>query len=333
MKEIKTEQKLMEYPQHTQSTDWFSPEYTYQFPRKIQGAVYDENRIMVSINRYTGEIQSYTVRWTPALTLPSQESILSADQALKKLLKQHEMELVYSRMHIGTDDMDSEYSNRLVYRWRPVDPSYSMNYIDAQNGELLDHSGRKIPRSDIQAFEAAISGHWVERTARLLAQQGVIDMETFNPEEKITRIEAIKMMVKIHGSRSFTGHVMESSGDVGFVDVMEQDEDFRYIQWAIRYGIMENKLEAFQWQETLPREEMAQMMINLLQYGELSKAADIFIVQYEDSEVISEKNWGAVAISKGLGLVDSDKKYFRPKEAATMAEVADMLYKVAGLLQ
>ena len=332
MDEIKTEQRMIEYPQHPEFAEWISPEYNYQFPRKIGDALYDENSIMVSIDRYTGQIQNYTVRWTPELTLPSQENIISADQALDRLLEQFEIELAYNRINTSTDYMEPEYSRRLVYRWRPIDPSYPMNYVDAKDGTPLDYSGRSIPGRDIEAFEAVISGHWVERTAKLLAQQGVIEMEGFKPEEEITRIEAVKMMVKVRETDYYRGYGMEGAEDVRFVDVMEQDEDFRYIQWAIRYGIIENKPEAFQRDETLPREEMAQMMINLLGYGKLSKSADIFTVNYEDAEVISKENWGAVAISKGLGLVSPDQNNFRPKEASTMAETADMLYKASGLL-
>jgi hypothetical protein len=32
---------------------------------------------------------------------------------------------------------------------------------------------------------------------------------------------------------------------VRYVDVVEHDEDYRYIQWAIRYGIIDNVPEEF----------------------------------------------------------------------------------------
>jgi hypothetical protein len=73
-------------------------------------------------------------------------------------------------------------------------------YIDAVTGVFLDYNGRAVPEQDASGFEAAISGHWVERTAKLLAQQGIIDTVAFSPDEPITRMEAIKMMVKARGT-------------------------------------------------------------------------------------------------------------------------------------
>lgn len=329
--EIKTEQKMLEFPQFAEESEWISPEYNYQFTRKIGNAFYDENSIMVNINRYTGEIQNYTARWAPGLTLPSQDRIMTADQALRMLREQFELELAYTRINVSTDYMKPEYNKRLVYRWRPVDPSSPMTYIDAHDGTPLDYSGRSIPGRDREAFEKAISGHWVERTAKLLAQQGIIEMENFKPEEEISRIDAVKMMVKIRETDYNVGYRMEGGEDVRFVDVMDQDEDFRYIQWAIRYGIINNKPEAFQREETVSREEMAQMMVNMLGYQRLSQASDIFSLNYEDVQDISEKHKGAVAISKGLELISPDQTSFRPKDASTMAETADMLYKASGL--
>lgn len=333
IKEIRTEQSMTDGGLWGDRPEWISPEYNYHFPRIIGKAVYDENSIMVSIDRHTGEVKNYTVRWTPSLTLPTQEDLLKPDQALDLLKNQFTLELAYIRVNENVNTENPKERIRLVYRWRPSERSSLASYLDAKDGSFIDYSGRKIAVNDKESFEAAISGHWVERTAQLLAQQGILDIDGFEPDQSIARIDAIKMMVRLLENSGFQRYQVAGAEDVHFEDVMEQDEDFRFIQWAIRYGIIDNKPEIFHREADVSREEMTQMIVNLLGYKELSAATHIFTLDYNDADNISEEYWGAIAISKGLGLISAETFEFRPKEATTMAEMAEMLYQASSYLK
>lgn len=304
-------------------------EYYYNFPRLIDGVLFDENQISVGVNAQTGNITTYTDRWSENLVLPRASGVMAQEQALERLLSNYRMELAYFRYNASSDYMNPDYETKLVYRWMPREATASYPYIDAVSGQFIDYNGRTMPDRDAQGFEERIAGHWVERTARLMAQQGIIDTTIFSPNEPITKMDWVKMMVKARGT-DFYGPVMEMGGDkVEFTDVSETDEELRYIQWAIRYGYIDNLPEDFQRDANISREEAVKMIVRFMGYRTLSEVQGIFQLHYDDTTEISPSAVGAVAISQGLEII-SEGGAFRPKDMMTMAEAAQMLFKAVA---
>ncbi len=301
-------------------------EYYYNFPRLIDGVLFDENQISIGVNAQTGKITNYTDRWSEDLVLPRKSNVMNQEQALEKLLSNYRMELAYFRYNASQDYMNPTYETKLVYRWMPNESTTSYPYVDAVSGQFIDYNGRTMPDRDATGFEERIQGHWVERTARLMAQQGIIDTTIFNPNEPITNMGWVKMMVKARGT-DFYGPVMEGMGGdkVEFTDVSETDEDLRYIQWAIRYGYIDTLPENFQRNALVAREEAAVMMARFMGYQKLAEVQGIFRLQYDDAAQISLDAVGAVAINQGLEVI-SEGGSFRPKDSLTMAEAAQMLF-------
>jgi hypothetical protein len=305
-------------------------DYYFQFPRIINGIVFDENHLSVGVNANSGKITSYTDRWSDSLTLPQTEDAMSQEQALKSLLENFRLELAYFRYNQTQDYMNPDYQVKLVYRWMPKESTANYPFIDAVTGTLLDYSGRPAPERDAASFEAAIAGHWVERTARLLAQQGIIDTAAFSPNQAVTRMEAVKMMVKARGT-DFYGAEGDMGGEkIRFVDVTEQDEDYRYIQWAVRFGFIDNLPEQFERDLPVSREEAAVLVARFMGYRKLAEATGIFTVDYSDAETISTDALGAVAINLGLGTISGGSGTFRPLDNTTMAEIAEMIYNAVA---
>ncbi|SMP67894.1 YcdB/YcdC domain-containing protein [Anoxynatronum buryatiense] len=328
--EIRTWQRSLQQREIMDGQVMQPTEYYYYFPRIIEGIVFDENNLSVGINATTGTVTNYTDRWSDTLTLPRAENLMTARQGMEALLKNYRLELAYLRYNTNYDSMYPEYETKLVYRWMFNEATSNYPYVDAQDGTQLDYNGRALPQQDSQGFDARISGHWVERTARLLAQQGILDTTSFDPDEPVTRMDAVKMMVKARGM-DYYGPMMEAGGDekVQFVDVSEADEDYRYLQWAIRYGYIDNQPQEFQREATITREDLALWMTRFMGYRQLADATHIFQVPYADADTISQKALGAVAINYGLGIINGTGQ-FRPQDEATMAETADILYKAVA---
>ena len=304
-------------------------EYYFQFPRLIEGILMEENHIAVGINAVTGQITNYTDRWSESLTLPRGDQVMSAARAQQSMLNNFELELAYFRFTPQYDMMNPQHETKLIYRLVPGDVNANYPYIDAITGTRLDYNGRGMPARDSSGFEARISGHWVERTARLMAQQGILDTTLFSPDESVTRMEAVKMMVRARGT-DYYGPMMDMGGEkVEWIDVPETDEDYRYIEWAVRYGYIDNLPEAFEREALIPREEMAEMLVRFMGYQALAAADEIFRVDYLDSNSIAKEALGSVAISRGLGIISSGG-YFRPNDNTTMAELAEMLFKAVA---
>ncbi|MDW7670605.1 MAG: S-layer homology domain-containing protein [Bacillota bacterium] len=306
-------------------------EYYYNFPRVIAGVLFDENNLSVNVNARTGKVTNYYDRWSDELTLPRADQVMGAERALELLLANYQLELAYFRYNPSYDYVNPQYETKLVYRWMPRESTANYPYIDATTGTSLDYNGRALPERDAQGFEARITGHWVERTARLMAQQGIIDTAHFSPDEPVTRIDAVKMMVKARGT-DYYGPMMDKGGEgVEFVDVPEADEDYRYIEWAIRYGYIDILPEEFQRDANITREEMAVMMARFMGYRQLAEVKDIFRVSYSDAGNIDDSALGAVAINSGLGVISRRNSVYRPKDDTTMAEMVEMLYKAVAL--
>ena len=325
--QIKTDQVFYTYGEYVDGKEIPPMEYYFNFPRKVNGVLYEENSINVSFNNRTGKMQNLTCRWQEEVNFPAVGKALTNDEAKNVLLQYNGVEMAYYRFNLSTDYQNPKYETKLIYRLSPEKPQFNMYMMmDALSGKPIDYNGKEIPDYDMADFDAVIKDHWVERSAKLLAQQGILDPAAFKPEEAMTKMDVIKILVKARGMDYY--HPMEKALDskTDFSDVREDSDDYRYVQTAIRYGIIDNKDGAFNGSSTVTRQELAVLMVKTLKYDALAKASDIFTLDYDDKDVVSQELKGYVAITKGLELFREESS-FRPKENATMAEVADMVYK------
>ena len=325
--QIKTEQVMVRYDNMPEGS--MPPmEYYYFFPRKVNGVLFEENQINVSFNAKTGKIQNINCRWNEDMKFPPADKAISLDKARDIFYDKNELELAYFRFNTNNNYQNPVFDTKLVYRTVPKKSMYgSFNFIDAVTGKMVDYNGRPLPDDSTNNFDEVIKGHWIERTAKILVQQGIVEKSNFQPDNKITKMDVIKMLVKARGMDYYYPMMKEVALDqVQYSDVPQDSADFKFIHLAIRYGIIENDGGKFNGDAKVTREELAVMVTKLLRYEGLAKAKHIFNLSFPDKASISADLVGYVAICEGLGLIDG-KNNFRPKDAATMAEVADVIYK------
>jgi hypothetical protein len=125
--------------------------------------------------------------------------------------------------------------------------------------------------------------------------------------------------------------MIRDMGDLKFTNTKKDDPNYGYLKMAVKYRFIEDKKEAFNFDKNVTREEAAQLIIKLVGYEELAQKSKIFTVDFKDKEEISKDKLGYVAIGKGLGIWGEDGEAFRPKDPATMAEAAVMIYKALGI--
>ena len=112
--------------------------------------------------------------------------------------------------------------------------------IDAVSGRPIDYQGKDLNLDSITKFEKAIQGHWIEKEATILAQQGIIDKSNFEPNRPITKIEAIKMLVECKGNNYYIPQMTKEMGaggdsrdveeEVEYTDITEDSEDYPYVK-------------------------------------------------------------------------------------------------------
>ncbi|MDF2545579.1 MAG: hypothetical protein K0R93_477 [Anaerosolibacter sp.] len=321
--QIKTEQVFVKNYEMIDGREIPPMEYYFNFTRTVNGIIYEDNQINVSFNSKTGKLQNFNSRWNEDLKFPARENAISLETAKDKFFDINEVELGYYRYNTINDYQNPKYDTRLIYRLLSLKPQY--NLIDAISGKFIDYNGRTMPEVSQGDFNEKIKGHWVEKQAKILAQQGIIDKDTFNPDQEISRIEAVKMLVSARGM-DYYYPLKEAAAEVKYSDVSEDDSDLRFIYMAMRHGIIENKEGKFNGSEVINREELVVMLVKMLRYDALAKASDIFNVSFADKDSIKPEVLGYAAIAQGLKLVDGSGS-FRSADKATMAETADMIYK------
>jgi hypothetical protein len=310
---LNTRQTYVKYSEFVDGREIPPMEYYFNFTRKEAGAVYEDNQINVSYNTKTGMLQNFNCRWQENLSFPSTEQAISADEAKNILFTLNELELAYFRYNTTNDYQNPVFDTKLIYRFVPKRSAYTQYMLlDAVTGNPINYNGQPISIDQDNDFENLVKGHWVEKSARILAQQGILDRNIFKPDEKINKLDAVKILVKARGM-DYYYPMREEADKLKFSDISEDSPDYRYIQMAMRYGIIENKEGKFNGEANISREEFAVMVVKLLRYDTLAKAKNIFKLSFKDENKIASDLIGYVAICQGLEIISSEQYRIQTK--------------------
>ncbi|MCG8484019.1 MAG: S-layer homology domain-containing protein [Clostridia bacterium] len=261
-------------------------EYQYIFPLKINGFVYKENYIAVILDANDYSINEIELYWED-IELPQNENILNKAEAEKIYFEEYEPDLVYVKLNRSKDINNPQWETRLIYTL-PFE-YYMKGCIDAVTGELLDKYGTKIEKDN-----------------------------NYDLEAEVTRIQAIKILLD-ETNYSYYGYYGEPPK---FTDINYEDENYEYIEMAVGSGLIENSATEFKGEEKITREELAELIVKVLDYDDLAKKNDMYKVSFSDSYKISKDKIGAVAICSELGILEAKNNKFRPKEVVKNIELA-----------
>ena len=98
------------------------------------------------------------------------------------------------------------------------------------------------------------------------------------------------------------------------------------IMQKVGYGNNEDKTKDAS--KFITREELAYEFISMLGLEKISGVSGIYKTGTADEDSISQKYLGAVALAKGLGLMDADaNNRFNPKDNVTRAQAVHIILK------
>ncbi|WAA09698.1 S8 family serine peptidase [Fervidibacillus albus] len=183
-----------------------------------------------------------------------------------------------------------------------------------------------------QSFDD-VKDHWAKDEVEVLASRMITNGQSeteFNPEGKVTRAEFAVLLARALKlpTESYEGI---------FTDVSE-DLDWAYsgIEAAYRAGIVKGvSEEEFAPNEEITREQMAVMIIRAIEYAnsELLDGLDTSKA-FADEDQISSYALEDVRQAASLGIVEGrGQNKFEPKEDATRAEAAVMIYRLLDVLE
>lgn len=197
-----------------------------------------------------------------------------------------------------------------------------------------------------------MKNHWAQETVAAMAQaelvNGVSETE-FAPEKQVTRAEFLAMAMRAAG---LTGHAWRKDGC--YTDVKETDWYRFYVQSAydkkcINDGMISN--HAFVGDSAITREEMASIAVavcNSVDASIMEKLAGQepsqdeayttrgIVAGMDELSAWSGNDMYQAVISglvNGVALADREGSSLAPKDTATRAQAATIIYRLYGLLE
>lgn len=330
IKDIKTEQLLYENKEYINGKEIPARRYFFSFPRVVNGVTFQDNNISISIDTLTGEPVEMSYNWGKNIIFPKASSNISSEEAKELYMKKFVPELVYTNINVSKDANKPKLETKLVYKLVPLDNYGEFVSIDAFTGRYLDYNGEEID-DNIKAFREKIKGNKYEKELIILSNNSILDTKNFELNKEVTRMDIIKILVNAKGYRPY---ILRESEDIKFKsNAQKGDENYRYLQMAVFYEIIDNVEGEVNLNEKLTREEVAKILVKTLGYDKLAKANQIFNLPNSDSKDVSSDMKGYVAIVQGLNIMELQDSKFRPKSKTTMLELAIAVYNSLGNLQ
>lgn len=269
--------------------------YQFEYHRYHEDIEYAYNYINVSIDAVSGKVYSFSYNWNDDITFESTKNIISQDVAKDILVNEKKIELVYEPTTINhyndSDKNDSKYSDiyYVEYQIRGVYMPEISYDISAISGDLLSSSGEKIEEIDKTEISYA-------------------DLEDNEENKEIYLLAEMEIGFE---------------GGYFYPDKAITKEEFEAVLGGRNIEV-EN-----QNRTNLTKQDAAELLIEKLGYREFSKIPDIFKTGYADEDKISKDLVGAVAILKGLGILE-DSTYFEPNKLLTRREAMFYLAEYVG---
>ncbi|NLY43087.1 MAG: hypothetical protein GX066_03755 [Clostridiaceae bacterium] len=310
-------------PEYTEEIAKTVREHNYNFVRVVNGLPFIDNSINIGIDRETGDIRNMYFYWTD-VDFPPIDNIIDRETAVKEYFRRVEPKLVY-QLFMPYDqtsgDHDFTENIKLSYTFQMSGFTYSGLMFDAVTGKFIDWSGNEYA-PEMVMDDSVLPDHWAKRSVELLIAQGILKGTNIKYDAPVTRAEAVKMVSLAKGMMYYGGY----AGDAfPFKDVPLEDENYAYIENAIRNKLIYVTGDEFKGDEKITKEEFMKMLVNLMGYQDIAQKNEIFKTGNERN--ISNSARGYVAICRALGTLPvKDGGVLDGKAVLTYAEAAKALY-------
>lgn len=338
VKNIKTEQTHLDKSNEPKENQYQERQIYFNFVRVENGIEYYDNNINVIVDLKTGEVTNLNYRWEDGLKFPSLEKKISEKDALNNFLQKYDTKLTYNLVNTSKDANKPKFEPKLVYA---IDyyGNRQVFDVDAFNGKFVSYDGEEVNET-IGIFMNDIKSSKYEKELSILAYKGLLNTKDFKLNKEVTQIDLIKALVDAKGFRPYVMMYNSPTKDatvqpeastpveeLKIQGVTKGTEDYKYLQMAVSYGIIDNEEVEFKGDTKVTREEMAKILIRFINYQKVAECGDIFKANFNDSDKLSKGYLGYIALAQGFGLVQLDNGNFNPKNISTMEELALGIYK------
>ncbi len=263
--------------------------YAFDYQRVHEGIEVLSNNIRGEVDAVSGKIYHYAYNWNDDVKLPSSKGKLSEKQAFEKYINFDGFDLIYEI------ETERAVKNKKTVEKDRVRLVYRTEiypaFVDALTGKQINYDGTEYVSQENSFEYSDIAGTKYERTIKLLAGMGVgFKGDKFEPAKAITKAEFDELL-----SKAFY---------FGRTDAAPSKSS-----------------------KKLTREAAAWKVVSYFGMEKVAKL-DIYKTGFSDEAKISKKYMGAVALSKGLGMLPYNGKKFKPKSAVTRGEAAQIVFNI-----
>ena len=262
--------------------------YNYQYNRVNEGVEYPNNNIYGAVDGITGKVYSYGYYWEDDIVFESTKGIINADKAMDYYLAKDGFGLKYEINIVNTKENNSYETTKNI---RLVyRPDINPSGISPFTGEQLDYNGAVYTSRKPYEYKD-VPDTKDNKEILLLADMNIgFEGEYFYPDKDITINEISKFL--------------EGVG-------------YRY-----------NRETALKGDKNISKEELAYIFITELGLEKVAKLNEIYKTGFDDESAINKDYVGAVALAKGLGIVEADgNNNFSPKSKITRREAVKYILK------
>jgi hypothetical protein len=299
----------------TASTDYEPGKHTFTFVRLLNGIPFDRDSITVTISRQNGDLLGYQIRWRP-VQCNTLNQLLDQTRVHSVLAQQLNIELV----HMSTLDKNYKETGepRLAYL-------ISCPRVDALSGAMI-YGGEIDPTAN--SSKAPFASHWSAPALSMLNENGLLT-DTINPDEAITRREALKAILAATNPRAYYSYAR--SKQVELDDIKAEDPDYETFALAANRGIISPRGQ-FNPDGYINREELAVWVIKSLGYDNIAQIKNPIITPVKDAGKISPNRYNYVGLAHGLGIITQDaQNNLRPLDKVSRAEMAMTASRILAL--
>jgi|GEM_PF-798253 len=169
-------------------TSTWDANYNFRYIRKLNGIMFNDNNVSISVSKSTGEITNYYATWERDLTFPRPTGIISMEEAKKAFQEKIGLELIYKQNYgyprpydINGEEIQYYLAYTIRSQYAGIDavtgeavslPYYGPFYEGGGKGEAADLEGTPSPvitpqeREEIEKLKELLTKERAEELGR-----------------------------------------------------------------------------------------------------------------------------------------------------------------------
>ncbi len=287
--------------------------YHFMFPRIVNGIVVVGDEISVGITA-NGNLNNLYVNQQNIDKWPAVEGILSNEKAKERFKEALDVELLYMKR----SEEEKHYS--LLYV--PTYNKPAIGLLDATTGDWISPFGKKDTPNVSHPTAAAELSYLIQKNIL-----EVKDVSNFNANEKISKGEALKVLVKSLSYFYEDRYPQPEKKPQSFENIGPDNKYYQVVERALSMGILNATSSTFDTEAKITREELAVWYIRALGLEQAAKHTDIYKVNTSDANEVTQT--GHVALAAALEILPVEGGKFDPKREVTYADIAVSAIRLA----